>query len=221
MSESDKLRTVDDLAREFVSCVRDGFDGTDVKAGLICEIGCSWPWTDAERRSVTAAAIAQQETGALVSIHPGRAPEAPFAIAEALQAAGADLQRTIMCHVERRLYDSESILRLAETGMVLEFDLFGLESSYFAQGRDVPLSSDGARLDWIEALLQAGYRDQIVISHDICQKTRLVEFGGHGYGHIFRNIVPMMHGIGSGRSRERGGGDRRGGDSRSARVPEL
>jgi predicted metal-dependent phosphotriesterase family hydrolase len=33
---------------------------------------------------------------------------------------------------------------------------------------------------------------QRMISHDICYKTRLVAFGGHGYGHIFANVVPMM-----------------------------
>ena len=32
----------------------------------------------------------------------------------------------------------------------------------------------------------------VVISHDIDCRTRLVNFGGHGYGHIFRNVVPMM-----------------------------
>jgi phosphotriesterase-related protein len=26
----------------------------------------------------------------------------------------------------------------------------------------------------------------------ICYRTRLVEFGGHGYGHIFTNVTPMM-----------------------------
>ena len=32
----------------------------------------------------------------------------------------------------------------------------------------------------------------MLISHDICGLTRLIKFGGHGYGHIFRNILPMM-----------------------------
>jgi phosphotriesterase-related protein len=30
------------------------------------------------------------------------------------------------------------------------------------------------------------------ISHDICYRTRLSRFGGHGYGHIFANVVPLM-----------------------------
>jgi phosphotriesterase-related protein len=30
------------------------------------------------------------------------------------------------------------------------------------------------------------------MSHDICYRTRLTEFGGHGYGHIFENVIPLM-----------------------------
>jgi phosphotriesterase-related protein len=38
---------------------------------------------------------------------------------------------------------------------------------------------------------------QIVISHDICHRTRLTRYGGHGYQHIFRNVIPMMRWRGS------------------------
>jgi phosphotriesterase-related protein len=31
-----------------------------------------------------------------------------------------------------------------------------------------------------------------LISQDICTKTRLRQWGGHGYGHILRNVVPLM-----------------------------
>ena len=30
--------------------------------------------------------------------------------------------------------------------------------------------------------------DRILISHDICYKTRLIEYGGH----LFDNVVPLM-----------------------------
>ena len=33
---------------------------------------------------------------------------------------------------------------------------------------------------------------QIAISHDICTKTRLRHWGGHGYGHILRNVTALM-----------------------------
>ena len=31
-----------------------------------------------------------------------------------------------------------------------------------------------------------------MVSHDICYRTRLARFGGHGYAHIFANVVPLM-----------------------------
>jgi phosphotriesterase-related protein len=30
------------------------------------------------------------------------------------------------------------------------------------------------------------------LAQDICTKTRLRSYGGHGYGHIFENVVPLM-----------------------------
>ena len=61
----------------------------------------------------------------------------------------------------------------------------------FTEGRipwslDRPLLTKGTFRQDLRAL------DQVVISHDICYRTRLTTFGGHGYGHIFRNVVPMM-----------------------------
>ena len=36
------------------------------------------------------------------------------------------------------------------------------------------------------------HREQVLISHDICTRTRLGRYGGHGYQHIFANIAPRM-----------------------------
>ena len=44
----------------------------------------------------------------------------------------------------------------------------------------------------IRTLIDRGYGDQVVVSQDICTKTRLTTYGGHGYGHMFRNVVPLM-----------------------------
>lgn len=193
-SDQDRSRTVDDLAGEFIREIREGIDGTDVKAGIIGEIGCSCPWSEGERRSVSAAVIAQQETGAPLSIHPGRGDaEAAFEIVDEIKAAGADLSRTIIDHIERRLSDVDAVLRMADLGVVLEFDMFGQETSHFgATGKPFDLAGDASRLTWMRALIERGHLDKIVISHDICQKPRLQSFGGHGYSHIYRNVIPMM-----------------------------
>ena len=54
----------DALVGEIVRDVTEGVGETGVRAGLIGEIGCSWPWTATERKSVRAAALAARETGA-------------------------------------------------------------------------------------------------------------------------------------------------------------
>ena len=53
-------------------------------------------------------------------------------------------------------------------------------------------SNDAVRLRLMRALIARGHGDRIVISHDICYRTRLTRFGGHGFQHIFANVIPMM-----------------------------
>jgi len=184
-------RSVDDFAREMVAQVLDGAWGTPVRAGMIGEIGCQSPWTELERRVMRAAFIAQAETGAAINVHPGRHEDQPQEVADFAKANGADLARMVISHIDRTIFDSDRLLRLADTGVTLEFDLFGQEQSYYALS-DIDMPNDAIRLRHLRTLIQHGHLDRVVISHDICYLTRLTRFGGHGYGHIFRNVVPMM-----------------------------
>jgi phosphotriesterase-related protein len=188
-------RTVDDFCAEMIQALHEGAFGTGIRAGLIGEIGCSEAWTDTEKRVMAGAVLAQRETGAALTIHPGAVPDAPFEIVTFLRAHGADLSRTIMDHVDRTLFDDERLFRLADTGCVLEFDLFGVEHAYWAFA-PIHMPNDRTRLDMIRRLIARGHLDQIAISQDICRLTRLHAYGGHGYGHIPRNVVPLMREIG-------------------------
>lgn len=173
--------------------LRDGAWGTDIRAGLIGEIGCSWPLAESERRLLVAAARVQARTGVAITIHPGRHPDAPAQIADILLAAGADPSRTVIGHMDRTIFDRDRLVALLERGFVLEWDFFGIETSqYWMPGADLDLPLDHMRLDLIRTLMASGYPDQIAVSHDICTKTRLTAYGGHGYGHLLANIVPMM-----------------------------
>ena len=184
-------RTVDELAEEMITDVLEGADGTDIRAGIIGEIGTEFPITENERRSLEAAAIAQRNTGAPVSIHPGRDTQAPLAVMEILDAAGCDANRTIIGHLDRTIFRSEDFLELAATGCYLELDLFGQESSHYAHA-PIDMPNDATRIDRIKDLIDAGHGDKVVVSQDICQKTNLTAFGGHGYAHVLENVVPMM-----------------------------
>jgi phosphotriesterase-related protein len=180
----------EEITERIVADVTVGVDG--VRAGIIGEIGLSWPPHPDEVKVLDAAAAAQARSGAALLIHPGRHVDAPMHHLERVIAAGGDPARTIMSHVDRTLFTSESMVALAATGCVLEFDLFGTESSYYPQDPSVDLPNDGVRVRWIAALIEAGFERQLLISSDICRRTQLTRYGGEGYGHILRRVLPLM-----------------------------
>ena len=89
-------KPVEEIAAGIVSDVQVGVGDTGIRSGIIGEIGCSWPWTDNEKKSVHAAVLAQQETGAPLLIHPGRDEQAPIEIISAIDKWGGDLGHTVM-----------------------------------------------------------------------------------------------------------------------------
>lgn len=184
-------RTQDQITREIVRDVTEGVGDTGVRAGMIGEIGCTWPWTANERKSVRGAAEAARETGAPLMIHPGRDPAAPEAHLEEVRKAGLDLGRVIMCHIDRTISDPARLEALAETGCFLEYDLFGTEISFYPLG-EIEMPSDAERVRQILWLLEQGHARQVLMSHDIFSKVHLTRYGGHGYGHILRRIVPRL-----------------------------
>lgn len=184
-------KTADDVARDIIGQIYHGAWGTGVRAGIIGEVGCQSPWTDHEKKVMQGALIAQQETGAAINVHPGRHPDQPQEVADFLRARGGDTSRVVISHIDRTVFDDDRLLRLADSGVTLEFDLFGQEMSYYPHS-DIDMPNDAHRLQMIRMLIDHGHLDRVVISHDICYCTRLTKFGGHGYGYIHRHILPLM-----------------------------
>lgn len=184
-------RSVDDFTREMLEQIFVGAWGTEIRAGIIGEIGCQAPWTTLEQRVMAAAAQAQSESGAALSVHPGRHADQPQEVADFLRRQNADMSRVIMSHIDRTVFDDTRLFRLADTGVVMELDLFGMETSFY-KWSDIDMPNDAERLRTLRKLIDRGHLGQIAISQDICYRSRLACFGGHGYGHIFRNVVPMM-----------------------------
>jgi len=184
-------RNAEDFAAEMIAQVLVGAWGTGVRAGIIGEIGCQAPWTEQERRVMRGALMAQVETGAALNVHPGRHPDQPQEVADFVAAAGGTMDRLILSHIDRTIFDDARLLRLADSGCVIEFDLFGWEQSSYPMA-DIDMPNDAGRLKMIRALIDRGHLDRIVISQDVCTRTRLTRYGGHGYQHIFANVLPLM-----------------------------
>ena len=138
-------RSVDDFAQEIVGQVLHGAWGTDVRAGMIGEIGCQAPWTATEKKVMQAALVAASETGAAINVHPGRHPDQPQEVADFIKAAGQPTERVVISHIDRTIFDEERLLRLADSGVTIEFDLFGQEASYYGLS-DIDMPNDATRL---------------------------------------------------------------------------
>ncbi|GAA2826291.1 phosphotriesterase family protein [Kribbella solani] len=184
------------ISAEIVSDLTEGAGSTEVRAGIIGEIGLSWPPHPTELKVLRAACQAQVATGAALQIHPGRDPRAPIEAMAVVEKYGADPGRTIMSHVDRTLWAPEDLTALAETGCYLELDLFGQESSYYAFNPDARRPNDRTRIEWLATLTDQGFGAKLLVSQDICQKVYLRKYGGPGYGHVLANVIPLMRRMG-------------------------
>jgi phosphotriesterase-related protein len=180
----------EELADRMISDLTVGSEG--VVAGIIGEIGLTWPLHPDEARVLRAAVRAQRATGAAVTIHPGRHPEAPMAAMRAVIAAGGDPERTIIDHLDARLACDRDYEELAATGCYLELDLFGYESAYFPAFPDFDMPNDGLRVRRVLRLLELGYGGRILLSGDMGLRHHRKGYGGPGYDHILVNVVPLM-----------------------------
>jgi phosphotriesterase-related protein len=184
-------RSEEQLFEEFVGDVTEGADGTAIRSGIIGEIGCHYPLHPNEEKTLRAATRASLATGAALLIHPGRDPRSPIELMRVVIEAGGSADRTIVGHLDRTIFEDEQLVELAETGCYVEFDLFGQESSFYLHA-PIDMPNDATRVDHLRHLIERGFGDRLLVAQDICRKTALCTYGGTGYGHILRNVVPLM-----------------------------
>lgn len=192
-------KTEDKLVDEFVQEITVGVGKTGIRAGIIGEIGCSWPLQDNERKCLRAAARAQKLTGAPLSIHPGRVStpqDPPFRIVEeeieVVASAGADLSRTIICHIWDRVRDPGDRRKLAEMGCYLGYDSFGGDYASMAMSDFHDAASDLQCITEISQLIREGYQNQVLVGHDSAMKVKRSCYGGPGLGYFVDEMVPVM-----------------------------
>jgi phosphotriesterase-related protein len=141
---------------------------------------------------VRAAARAQRATGAMLNVHQIYSPGVLSAhtLADAIEASGGDLNRTVFSHMDGTEVDFEYQVSLIERGITIEYDVFGMEC-YFPS-LDLQLPQDVARVQGIKRLVDAGHAGRIVLAQDICMKMMMEKYGGWGYGHILKRVLPRF-----------------------------
>jgi phosphotriesterase-related protein len=185
------------LLKNIIREVRHGINGTEIRPGIIGELGIGPAIEDWEKKLLKVAAEAQRETGLAVFIHIQAVPTLPnfsgklngMEVIKILENAGASLDKVAICHTDAKI-DLEYIKNITRHGVYAEFDHIGKD--YYYPQTDFLMDRDMDRVLALKELIDNGCIEKILISQDVCLKTDLIKYGGFGYAHILKNIVPLM-----------------------------
>ena len=178
-------RSVDDLAAEIVRDATEGVAGTEIRAGIIGEIGTDKPWVSAQEERVhRAAARAANQTGLAITTHAvlsdvGRAQLRIF------EEEGVDPSRVVIGHADSypRL---DHYLAVVERGASVEFDFLGMTFSALER------HGEGRVVDLLCELLARGHAERILLSQDVCHDSQLKRYGGNGYTYLVDAFLPRL-----------------------------
>jgi phosphotriesterase-related protein len=187
--------TVGQIADEIVREAIGGADGTDVRIGLIGEIGVSSDFTGEEEKSLRAATQAHVRCGLPLMVHLPGWFRLGHRVLDIVAQEGGDLRHTVLCHMNPSHDDLKYQGELASRGAFLEYDMIGMDFFYADQQVQCPSDDEAARA--IVRLVGMGHAGRILLSHDVFLKMMLTRYGGNGYAYILRHFLPRLrrHGL--------------------------
>lgn len=182
-----KKSSIKELYEEIKNDLTVGVQGTDIKAGLIGEIGTSATISDDEKKCLRAGGMASCEFNKAIHVHTDLYTENGFEIINILKSEGVKPQKICIDHIDVWIRP-DYIFKLLDQGVYVEFDNFGKE---FFINNERRFAYDLERIKIIKEIINKGYTDQILISNDICLKSMLAHYGGNGYSHILDTVKLM------------------------------
>ncbi|MFC1897828.1 phosphotriesterase [Chloroflexota bacterium] len=188
--------SADLFAQGFIRDIQKGIAGTNIKAGILKGASDMAGVTPEEETILRAVARAHHQTGVPIMLHsysPGQVGKQQLAI---LKEEGVDLKRVKLDH-SNDTTDLEYLIWILEQGCYLGMDRY--------PGRIV---SPLARTRTLKALIDAGYKDRLCLSHDwslvrclaadspagSLEKRR--KQNPHGYLYIKNVVFPQLRDMG-------------------------
>jgi phosphotriesterase-related protein len=187
-------RSAEHIADELERELREGIDGTGIRAGVIGEIGTGNPIHPDERKCLVAAAMASRRTGAAIQVHTYPWAQAGREAVDVLLAGGADPGRIAICHTDVDIHPDYQRALLSR-GVFLQFDNFGKEFVIPPEDRGFAgggFAADRERVRAIASLVEAGYEHRLLVTNDLCLKSMLRRYGGRGYAHAIAGVAGML-----------------------------
>jgi phosphotriesterase-related protein len=179
---------IDALEECFLGDIEDGISGTGVRAGVLKCATDKQGLTHGVERVLRAAAKVHRKTGLLISTHTDAPTHRGLDQQRVFESEGVDLSRVVIGHSGDST-DLEYLETLLREGSTLGMDRFGV---------DVYCPTE-QRIETVAKLCEAGWADQLVLSHDAsCHidwfDNELLRAGAPNwnYLHISRDVLPRM-----------------------------
>lgn len=180
------------LIEMFLTDIRHGIAGSGVKAGMIKVMTGEEGFTPEVVRVMSAASVAQQETGVTITTHSHPATGNGLEQQTFLVERGVDPERIVIGHCGDS-EDLDYLKALMDNGSTIGMDRFGMEH----------VLPDELRVRTVAKLVELGYSDRMVLSHDAAIYSHITppswraEHAPHWrMDNIHRRVLPMLRGAG-------------------------
>jgi phosphotriesterase-related protein len=175
--------SIDALADIWIRELTEGIENTPVRAGFIKLAMSDNGPTDIEIRNLEAAAKASLATGAVIASHTSNGAIMQIEL-RVLEKAGLNPGRFIWVHADAEPNPAFH-LEAARRGAYVEIDAIGARSDLTTQ------------LNYTTALIEAGYTDRILLSHDAGwyepgQPGGRPSGGVRGFTALVENFLPHL-----------------------------
>lgn len=172
-------KTADELAEMWINEFRNGIEGTGIKPGFIKIAVNPGSLIPIQQKIVHAAAKTSLATGLTIASHTVNGVAALEEL-DILEQEGVSLNKFIFVHAAGE-GNQDFHFRVAERGAWVEYD-------------SVNKGSSAQNLNLIKAMLEKGYEDKILISHDSGWYNVGQPKGGNinGFTYIPKDFVPLM-----------------------------
>ena len=187
-------RSVRELADLFVADLTTGADGTGIRCAVM-KVASEEEITPFDRRVLEAVAIAHRETGAPIITHAAARNRIGEAQAAVFDELGVAPDRVVIGHADDT-YHLDYLTGLADRGYVIGMDRIPCGNLPEYGGRTVE-----DRIGMIVDLVQRGYGDRVVVSHDdpiwaglltAEDQARHLDANPHGVAFIHRRVLPVL-----------------------------
>ena len=177
-------RSANDLAEELIREITDGVGDTGIRPGVIGEIGSEKDWVSAaEERVLRAVARAHKATGlsigALHAIGPGRSRATHHSRGGGRgpdPGGGGPLRRLPAPPLPARTHRERCVRHVRQLRPV---------PGDWAGSRTVSSTSS------VE-LVDRGFEDRLMLSHDVCKLGQLRIHGGTGFVYLSETFLPAL-----------------------------